>query len=225
MHLPKLIWFLGYFFAILQGAYGKCVEVVKKSTSEHFACKIFSKNLISKHNELKELVQNEIKIHCRLKHKHIVAFIESFEDTKHVYMIQSLCSNNSLERLKVKRGTVSINECRYFVHQILQGVKYIHDKGFIHRDLKLSNILLTDNVQVKICDFGLAVHIDDTRLSRSICGTKYYIAPEVVNRMGFVRRSDVWSIGIISFVLVFGLQPFQQDYSIDKFNEYLDEYR
>lgn len=225
MHLPKLIWFLGYFFAILQGAYGKCVEVVKKSTSEHFACKIFSKNLISKHNELKELVQNEIKIHCRLKHKHIVAFIESFEDTKHVYMIQSLCSNNSLERLKARRGAVSIDECRYFVHQILQGVRYIHDKGFIHRDLKLSNILLTENVQVKICDFGLTVHIDDTRLSRSICGTKYYMAPEVVNRMGFVRRSDVWSIGIISFVLVFGFQPFQQDYSFDKCYEYLNEYR
>lgn len=171
------------------------------------------------------MVQHEINIHSRLNHKHIVTFHESFEDTKYVYMIQSLCSNLSLENLKLKRNVVSIPECRYFVYQILQGVHYMHEKGFVHRDLKLSNILLTDNVQVKICDFGFAAHVDDTRLSRTICGTRNYIAPEVMRRQGLMRRSDVWSIGVISFVLIFGIQPFQNDYSFDRCNAFLNDER
>lgn len=199
--------------------------MVKKSTAEHFACKIFSRTVLAKYRELKELVLNEIKIHRRLKHKNIVAFIESFDDSQHVYMIQSLCSENSLQTLKVNRGTVSIAECRYFMHQILQGVHYLHRMGFIHRDLKLSNILLDENIQVKICDFGLAIHIDDARSSRLICGTRDYIAPEVTNRQGFVRSSDVWACGIISFSLVFGFKPFQNDYDFENLNNFLDDDR
>lgn len=180
---------------------------------------------MAKYDELGEMVLNEIKIHRKLKHKNIVAFIESFEDIKHVYMIQSLCSQNSLRTVKLNRGVVSIDECRYFMHQTLQGVHYIHQMGFIHRDLKLSNILLSENVQVKICDFGMAIHIDDALVSRTICGTRHYIAPEVTNRQGFVRRSDIWSVGIMSFSLTFDFKPFQNDNNFERFNHLLNDER
>lgn len=194
--------------------------MVKKSTSQRFACKIFSRKLISEHSDLKELVHNEIHIHRQLKHERIVAFIESFGDIKHVYIIQYLCSS-SLETLKIKRGAVSIAVCRYYVYQILQGVRYIHEKGFIHRDLKLGNILLNENGQVKICDFGLTCHIDDAHSLHMICGTRSYMAPEVFKWQGFTKRSDIWAIGVISFVLVFGFNPFRHGYATDKIDQFL----
>lgn len=160
--------------------------------------------------DLIHLVRNEIEIHRKLKHNHVVEFIDAFEDTKFIYMVQSLCSNHSLKELQLNRGSVSISECRYFVHQIMLGADYMHEMGFIHRDLKLSNILIDEQMQIKIGDFGLAIHEDDPRLnSRSQCGTTNYLAPEVINRKGFTFRSDIWAVGVITFALRFGHKPFE----------------
>lgn len=162
--------------------------------------------------ELMYLVQNEISIHRKLKHQHIVEYVRSFEDDKFVFMVLSLCDNHSLRDLQKSRGIVSIDECRYFISQILKGAQYIHNKNIIHRDLKLSNILIDKNMQMKICDFGLAIRLDDPRLSsRSLCGTTNYLAPEVISRKGFFCRSDVWAIGVITFVLLFGHKPFEEN--------------
>lgn len=162
--------------------------------------------------DFKTSVKNEIFIHGQLKHERIIEFIESFEDEKYVYMIQFLCINGSLYDLQKHRKIVSPNECRYFISQILEGVKYIHAKEIIHRDLKSENIMFNERMQLKIGDFGLSVHKNDTRLqSTSICGTKFYIAPEVVNHEGFVQRSDIWAIGVITYELLFGSTPFDGD--------------
>lgn len=184
--------------------------MVKLSTKERFACKVLSKVLI-RDPEFNGLVQNEISIHRKLKHQHVVEFLKSFEDDKLIYMIQALCSNHSLRDLHKARGVVSLAECRYFISQILKGAQYIHGKKYIHRDLKLTNILIDKNMQMKICDFGLAIHLNDPRLdTRVICGTTNYLAPEVVSRKGFACVSDVWAIGVITFVLMFGYKPFEE---------------
>lgn len=74
------------------------------------------------------------------------------------------------------------------------------------------NSLIDHSMQMKICDFNLAIHKNDPRLEfKSICGTKNYIAPEVVNHEGFVRRSDIWAIGVITYELIFGYKPFEED--------------
>lgn len=162
--------------------------------------------------DLIHLVLNEIEIHRKLKHNHVVEFLEAFEDAQFIYMIQSLCSNHSLKDLQLNRGCVSIPECRYFINQIMIGVEYIHKMGIIHRDLKLSNILIDEKMQIKIGDFGLAIHEDDPRLqSRSQCGTTNYLAPEVINRKGFTCRSDIWAIGVITYALCFGYKPFEDN--------------
>lgn len=161
--------------------------------------------------EFTGLVQNEISIHRKLKHQHVVEFVKSFEDDNLIYMIQALCSNHSLRDLHKARGVVSLAECRYFISQILKGAQYIHEKKYIHRDLKLTNILIDKNMQMKICDFGLAIHLNDPRLdTKTICGTTNYLAPEVVARKGFACVSDVWAIGVITFVLMFGYKPFEE---------------
>lgn len=195
--------------------------------------------MLSKHlvqdTDLRQLVQSEIRIHRKLKHEHVVALIESFDDEKHVFLVQSLCTNNSLRELQKHRGRLSLSEIRYVIYQILQGTQYIHDQSVIHRDLKLSNILIDHNMQMKICDFGLAIRADDLRLlSACLCGTTNYLgtdncllhsiwvydfnyrgfsilAPEVIARHGFRRRSDIWAIGVIAFVLQYGYKPFDEN--------------
>lgn len=160
---------------------------------------------------LKRLVRNEILIHCKLRHEHVVQFIESFNDTNHIYMIQSLCMNHSLRELVKHRGVVGISDCRYFLNQILKGVDYIHKSGIIHRDLKLSNVLIDENIQMKIGDFGLAIECDSPRLkSKSLCGTTNYLAPEVVDRKGFTFGSDIWACAICAYVLLYGYTPFEE---------------
>ncbi|XP_031636237.1 serine/threonine-protein kinase PLK1-like isoform X2 [Contarinia nasturtii] len=194
-----------------QGSYGKCYEVVKTTTKERLACKTLSFKM-TKDSEMQKIIQAEISIHRKLmKHPHIVQYIESFDDGSHVYMIQELCSNHSLRDLQKTRGTVSTDECRYFVSQVLKGAQYIHECKIIHRDIKLSNVLIDKNMQLKICDFGLAIKLEDPRMaSRSLCGTTNYLAPEVIMRKGFQTRSDVWAIGVICFVLLFGYKPFEE---------------
>lgn len=196
---------------IKKGTYSKCYEIARKPTAEPFACKILSKAIIQD-CDLGHLVANEISIHRKLKHEHVVKFIETFEDDKLIYMIQSLCTNHSLKDLQQSRGKFSIQECRYFISQTLAGVQYIHEKGIIHRDLKLSNVLIDEHMQMRIGDFGLAIHVDDPRLqSKSLCGTTNYLAPEVINRNGFTFRTDVWAVGVIAFVLCFQEKPFEGD--------------
>lgn len=98
------------------------------------------------------------------------------------------------------------------MYQILNGIDYIHKKGIIHRDLKLANILIDGEMQMKICDFGLAILETDAHLeAKIVCGTTNYLAPEVVNRKGFERRSDIWAIGVIAFSLLYGYKPFEAD--------------
>lgn len=193
-----------------QGSYSKCYEVQRKMSAEHYACKVLSKVMVQD-DHLKRLVQNEIKIHCKLRHEHVVQFIDSFNDDKHIYMIQSLCLNHSLRELVKYRGVVSVDECRYFLSQVLKGVDYIHKSKIIHRDLKLSNVLIDGNMQMKIGDFGLAIEFDSPRLkSKSLCGTTNYLAPEVVDRKGFASGSDIWACGIMAFVLLYGYTPFEE---------------
>lgn len=157
-------------------------------------------------------MRNEISIHAQLKHEHVIELIEQIEDGKNVYMIHTLCTNGSLCDLQNHRKVVSEFECRYIISQILHGIRYIHEQEIIHRDLKPRNILIDNCMQMKICDFGLSIRKNDPRRdNKSICGTMNYIAPEVVNNEGFVRRSDVWAIGVITFELVFGHKPFEED--------------
>lgn len=156
------------------------------------------------------MVKNEINFHSKLKHAHVVRFLESFTDQHRIYIVQKLCTNGSLLRLATQRNRFDVSECRYCMYQILKGAAYIHNEGIIHRDLKLANILIDDEMQMKICDFGLAILATDAHLEGSVeCGTPNYLAPEVVKLEGFEKRSDVWAIGVIGFILLHGYKPFE----------------
>lgn len=112
--------------------------------------------------------------------------------------------------LHKRRKVITDYECRYYIHQVLTGVKYLHDRHIIHRDLKLGNLFLNDDLHVKIGDFGLATKIEfEGERKKTLCGTPNYIAPEILNKKGHSYEVDVWSIGCVMFTLLVGQPPFE----------------
>lgn len=178
-------------------------------TNEKFAGKIVSKKLMIKHNQRDKMTQ-EITIHKTLEHNNVVKFLSFFDDNHNVYIVLELCKQRSMMELHKRRPSVTEYECRFYIHQILEGVRYLHDKRIIHRDLKLGNLFLNDKLNVKIGDFGLATQISyEGERKKTLCGTPNYIAPEILNKKGHSFEVDIWSIGCVMFTLLVGQPPFE----------------
>ncbi|KAG6853353.1 hypothetical protein C0991_005027 [Blastosporella zonata] len=154
----------------------------------------------------------EIKIHRSLDHPNIVRFQECYDDDDHVYMALELCPSGSLMELLRRRRRFSEPEARFFMVQLMGACHYMHTHQVIHRDLKLGNLLLDANMNLKVGDFGLAALIENPgERKKTICGTPNYIAPEVLfdTINGHSFEVDTWSVGVILYTLVVGRPPFQ----------------
>lgn len=197
----------GRFFG--KGGFAKCYEITESQSHQVYAGKIVPKSLMIKSNQREKMTQ-EIAIHQTLNHKHIVGFHGFFDDTHNIYIILELCRKRSMMELHKRRKALSECETRYFMKQILDGVFYLHQHKIIHRDLKLGNVFLNDELQVKIGDFGLATRLEhDGERKKTVCGTPNYIAPEVLTKIGHSYEADVWSIGCIMYTLLVGKPPFE----------------
>jgi len=208
-----------------KGGFARCYELTDLETDTVLAGKIVPKSLLVKQHS-KEKMTQEISIHKTLKHQHVVQFFSFFEDSENVYILLELCRRRSLMELHKRRKAVTEPEARYFMRQIALGVKYLHDHKIIHRDLKLGNLFLSDEMDVKIGDLGLATRVDyDGERKRTLCGTPNYIAPEVICKKGHSYEVDVWSMGCILYTLLVGRPPFETSslkdtYQKIKKNEY-----
>lgn len=112
--------------------------------------------------------------------------------------------------LHKRRRIITEYETRYYISQIISGVKYLHDNHIIHRDLKLGNLFLNDSLHVKIGDFGLATNVQfEGERKKTLCGTPNYIAPEILNKKGHSYEVDIWSIGCVMYTLLVGTPPFE----------------
>lgn len=192
-----------------KGGFAKCYEIIDVETDDVFAGKIVSKKLMIKHNQ-KEKTAQEITIHRSLNHPNIVKFHNYFEDSQNIYIVLELCKKRSMMELHKRRKSITEFECRYYIYQIIQGVKYLHDNRIIHRDLKLGNLFLNDLLHVKIGDFGLATRIEyEGERKKTLCGTPNYIAPEILTKKGHSFEVDIWSIGCVMYTLLVGQPPFE----------------
>nr|CAI5817145.1 unnamed protein product [Callosobruchus analis] len=192
-----------------KGGFGRCYELINTATNMVYAGKIVSKKLIAKQNQ-KEKMTQEIHIHQKLQHINIVGFYSFFEDNLNVYIVLELCRKRSLMELHRRRKTLTEPEARYYLKQILSGVSYLHSNKIIHRDLKLGNLFLSDELIVKIGDFGLAAKIEfDGERKKTLCGTPNYIAPEILLKAGHSFEVDIWSVGCIMYTLLVGKPPFE----------------
>lgn len=197
----------GRFFG--KGGFAKCYEIRESDSHRVYAGKIVPKSQITKSNHREKMTQ-EISIHQTLNHKNIVGFYGFFDDPQNVYIILELCRKRSMMELHKRRKALTECETRYYMKQILDGVNYLHQNKIIHRDLKLGNLFLSDDLQVKIGDFGLATRLEhEGERKKTLCGTPNYIAPEILTKAGHSYEVDVWSIGCIMYTLLVGKPPFE----------------
>ncbi|KAL3066490.1 hypothetical protein OYC64_016448 [Pagothenia borchgrevinki] len=192
-----------------KGGFAKCYEITDMETKQVFAGKIVPKSLILKQHQ-REKMTSEIAIHKSLSHANVVGFHGFFEDNDFVFVVLEICRRRSLLELHKRRKAVTEPEVRYYMTQLLKGVHYLHNNRVIHRDLKLGNIFLNDDMELKIGDFGLATKIEfEGERKKTLCGTPNYIAPEVLCKKGHSYEVDIWSLGCILYTLLVGKPPFE----------------
>lgn len=159
-----------------------------------------------------EDVRREVKILRALTgHDNLVQFYDAYEDSENVYIIMELCEGGELlDRILSRGGKYSEEDAKSVIVQILKVVAFCHLQGVVHRDLKPENFLFTskeDNSQLKAIDFGLSDFVKPDERLNDIVGSAYYVAPEVLHR-SYSTEADVWSIGVIAYILLCGSRPF-----------------
>lgn len=194
-----------------QGAYAIVRVATKKSTNSKFAIKTYEKaKLLDPHR--KRSVQREIEILGCLKHQNIVKLFEIIDTGRQLHLVLEHVGGCSLHGYLKKRANRRLDEpeARRIFKQILLGIDYCHHKNVTHRDIKLENLLLDDNNNLKIIDFGFSTCFSHEKKAKMFCGTPSYMAPEIVARVEYTGPpADVWALGVLLFVLLCGCYPFK----------------
>ncbi|XP_015365966.1 PREDICTED: calcium/calmodulin-dependent protein kinase type 1 isoform X3 [Diuraphis noxia] len=217
------------------------LAVSKERPSEMYAVKIIDKKALK---GKEDSLDNEIKVLRRfsksvkrsdhsgtddknegqwLTHPNIVQLLETFEDKSKVYLIMELVTGGELFDRIVQKGSYTEKDAAHLIRQVLGAVDYMHEQGVVHRDLKPENLLYystDDDSKIMISDFGLS-KIEDSGVMATACGTPGYVAPEVLAQKPYGKAVDVWSIGVISYILLCGYPPFYDENDANLFAQIL----
>ncbi|XP_066061549.1 inactive serine/threonine-protein kinase PLK5-like [Chamaea fasciata] len=192
-----------------EGAFGRCYQVTEVTSGRRYAVKVIPRARLAAAG-IGDRVERERELHCHLRHPHIVRLHGHFADSGHLYLLLELCSRGSLADIVRARGRLTEPEVRFYLRQLLSGLRYLHGQGLVHRDLKLSNFLVTERMRVKIGDLGLAQPAAPPgRRWGALCGTPGYLAPEVLDRRGHAEPADIWALGCAVYTLLSGRAPFE----------------
>ncbi|XP_068188788.1 death-associated protein kinase 2 [Antennarius striatus] len=210
------------------GHFGQVRQVCERATGTHWAAKFLKirKTACSRLGLDRNRVQQEVEILQAVQHPNIVTLKDVFESRAEVVLILELVSGGELFDFIAAREHLMESEAIEFIKQILQGLGFMHSKNIAHFDLKPENIMLSDNVSpfpvIKIIDFGLAHHFEPREEFRSTSGTPQYIAPEVINSEPLSTAADMWSIGVVTYILLSGLSPFQGETNEETLRNIID---
>ncbi|KFU97044.1 Serine/threonine-protein kinase Nek3, partial [Pterocles gutturalis] len=192
-----------------EGSFGRALLVHHRISNQKYAMKEIRLPMSSSdvENSRKEAV-----LLAKMKHPNIVAYKESFEADRHLYIVMEYCDDGDLmQKIKQQRGKLFPEDTilHWFVQMCL-GVKHIHDKRVLHRDIKSKNVFLTQNGKVKLGDFGSArLLAHPASYACTYVGTPYYVPPEIWESMPYNNKSDIWSLGCILYELCTLRHPFQ----------------
>ena len=190
------------------GSYGELRKVIHRSTKEERAVKIFRKDVASFKGG--QHIKQEIEILKKIDHPNIIKIFEFFEEPKRLFVVMEHCKGGELFEEILKRKFFTESQAASIVKQLFSAVAYIHSNNIIHRDLKPENILLEereDLMSIKLVDFAAATVYNRTDLLKGLLGTAYYVAPEVLSGT-YDEKCDMWSCGVIIFILLSGYPPF-----------------
>lgn len=194
------------------GHFGQVRRVCERSSGTLYAAKFLKKLKNMRAGLDRAQVEREVSILQGLQHPNIIALKDLFESRDEVALILELVSGGELFDFIAEKDELLESEAILFMRQILKGLAYMHGQNIGHFDLKPENIMLSEKVpqpNIKLIDFGLAQHLEAGQEYRSSSGTPQYIAPEVIKYDPLSTAADMWSIGVITYILLSGLSPFQ----------------
>lgn len=193
-----------------QGTFAKVYHARNIKTSHSVAIKVIEKEKVFKAG-LIEQIKREISVMRLVRHPNIVQLYEVMASKSKIYFVLEYVKGGELFN-KISKGRLKEDVARKYFQQLITAVEFCHSRGVYHRDLKPENLLLDENDNLKISDFGLSALAESKRqngLLHTACGTPAYVAPEVINRKGYDgAKADIWSCGVILFVFMAGYLPF-----------------
>ncbi|XP_072167009.1 calcium/calmodulin-dependent protein kinase type IV-like [Diadema setosum] len=195
------------------------IELGRGATSVVYKCfengtnRPFAVKKVKKSGDTKVFTA-EVSVLWTIKHAHIIKLINIYEDTMNLYIVLELVTGGELFERIVQRGFYSERDAAKCVREICQAVAYLHSNGIVHRDLKPENLLYADmseEAPLKLADFGLSKIVDQDVTMKTVCGTPGYCAPEVLTGKPYSEAVDMWSVGVITYILLCGFEPFYDD--------------
>ncbi|CAF1858944.1 unnamed protein product [Brassica oleracea var. botrytis] len=194
-----------------EGSFAKVKFARNTDSGENVAIKIMAKSTILK-NKMADQIKREISTMKIVRHPNIVRLYEVLASPSKIYIVLEFVTGGELFDRIVHKGRLEESEARKYFQQLIDAIAHCHCKGVYHRDLKPENLLLDNNGNLKVSDFGLsALPQQGVELLRTTCGTPNYAAPEVLNGQGYDgSAADIWSCGVILFVIMAGFLPFSE---------------
>lgn len=191
-----------------EGGYAVVREGKSKIDGSVVAVKVLDRQKMDQKHE--DSLRREVQIMMELNHPNIVRALDLFEEPKNFYVIMEIITGGELFDRIVRKTAYKEAEARQLARVLLNAIKYMHDRDYVHRDLKPENLLLTSDANdfdIKVVDFGFASKVEGNNL-RSHCGTPGYIAPEILKDLPYGKSVDMWSFGVILYILLGGYPPF-----------------
>ncbi|KAK7841608.1 calcium-dependent protein kinase 29 [Quercus suber] len=193
-----------------RGQFGVTYLCTERATGRKYACKSISSRKFVTSKDIEDVKREILILQHLTGQPNIVEFKGAYEDKKNLHLVMELCTGGELFDRIINRGTYSEREAASIGRQIVNVVHVCHFMGVMHRDLKPENFLMVskdDHSPIKAIDFGLSVFIEEGKLYKELVGSAYYVAPEVLKRK-YGKEIDVWSAGVILYILLSGVPPF-----------------
>ncbi|KAI0818273.1 Pkinase-domain-containing protein [Xylaria sp. FL0064] len=191
-----------------RGALGDVLLALHPPTGGRYALKVMKKKGITRAGA-KEYVKREIEVHGTLQHPNILRFEAWFHDAEHVVMILEFAALGMLYSYLPEVSFFLEPEAARYIVQVTRSLIYLHERDIMHRDIKPENLLLTENDELKLADFGHSVHSPENR-STDVCGTPDYMAPEMFSpTQEHTKAVDQWALGVLTYELLTGEHPFR----------------
>ncbi|XP_039991122.1 serine/threonine-protein kinase 33 [Xiphias gladius] len=199
-----------------RGSFGVVYEATHNETQTNWAIKEVCKPAAG--SSKVQMLGHEINILKKVSHAHIIHLKEVYDTPRMMYLVTELCAGGELMQLLQQKTFFTEDETRHIICSLADAVVYLHKRDIVHRDLKLENILVknsldddNDRINIKVTDFGLSVQtggVGIENIMKEACGTLIYMAPEMMSGRGYSQWCDVWSIGVVMYMLLCGEPPF-----------------
>jgi len=194
---------------IHRGSAGVVNECYSKLYDKKYAVKI-----IKRDDETDEQVLHEVAIMNQLNHNNLVGVVDFYEEDDFYYIVMQLMAGGDVFDRIIDLNNYTEKDARDLAKILLEAVEYMHKSGIVHRDIKPQNILLEskdNNCAIKIGDFGFAKRVHTPKSLTSRCGTPSYVSPEVLKNQPYDQSCDMWSVGVVLYVMLCGYTPFMED--------------